>query len=97
MKTRHDSTLVDTIRYYRHEAHPLDYNLAFLLIFLTALVLVTPLTPGYRLFRQAIAGPMITFGWLYTAWVPYVRNDAEQWEVTILSSKSFCQILVEVD
>jgi hypothetical protein len=94
MKTRHDSTLIDTIRYYRHEAHPLDYNLAFLLIFLTALVLVTPLTPGYRLFRQAIAGPAITIGWLYTAWVPYVRNDAEQWEVTILSSKSFRQSVV---
>jgi hypothetical protein len=94
MKARHDLSLVDTIRYYRHEAHPLDYNLAFLLIFLTALVLVTPLTPGYRLFRQAIAGPLITAGWLYTAGVPYVRNDAEQWEVTILSSKSFRQSVV---
>lgn len=88
MRGRHDLSFIDTIRHYRHEAHPLDYNLAFLLIFLTALVLVTPLTPGYRLFRQAIAGPAITFGWLYTAWVPYVRNDAEQWEVTILSSES---------
>jgi len=88
MGAGHDSGFVDTLRYYRHEAHPLDYNLAFTLISLTALTLITPLSPGYRLIRQSVAGPLITLGWLYVAWVPYVRNDAEQWEVTILSSKS---------
>jgi hypothetical protein len=87
MKVGHDFDIIDTIRYYRHEAHPLDYNFASILILSTALTLITPLTPGYRLFRQAIAGPLIACGWLYLAWVPYVRNDAEQWEVTILTSE----------
>ena len=88
MKVPHNPGFVDALRYFRHEAHSLDYNLAFTLIFLTALTLITPLSPGYRRFRQSVAGPLITLGWLYVAWVPYVRNDAEQWEVTILSSKS---------
>jgi len=89
MKVRHDVHIVETIRHYRHEAHPLDYNFASILILSTALTLLTPLSPGYRLFRKAVAGPLIACGWLYLAWVPYVRNDAEQWEVTILASEQF--------
>lgn len=89
MKARHDIQFVETIRYHRHEAHPLDYNFASILILSTALTLLTPLSPGYRLFRKAVAGPLIACGWLFLAWVPYVRNDAEQWEVTILASEQF--------
>jgi hypothetical protein len=88
MKVLNVSGIIDTVRDYRHEARPSDYNLAFALILSTALIISTPLNPASRLIRQAVAGPLIVLGWLYLAWVPYVRNDAEQWGVTILSSKS---------
>jgi len=76
------------IRRYRHEIKIIDYHFGFFLIFLTALILTTPITPGYRLLRQAVLGPVVVLGWLYLAWIPYTRNDVEQWEVCILMSES---------
>ena len=86
MKVESSTNLVQTLRGYRHQALVLDYNFGFLLIFLTALTLTTPLSPGWRLFRTSIAGPLIALGWLYNAWIPYVMNDSEQWEVTVFMS-----------
>jgi hypothetical protein len=87
MKAGVDFDLLAGIRQYRHKAKIIDYNLGFLLIFLTAVILTTPLTPGYRLLRQSVLGPAIVLGWLYLAWIPYNPNDVEQWEVTILMSE----------
>lgn len=75
------------LRCYRHPVTSLDYNFGFLLIFLTALTLTTPLTNGWRLFRCGIAGPAIALGWIYLAWAPYDNNDMDQWGVTILMSE----------
>lgn len=80
-------TLFEGLRAYRHEATPLDYNFGFFLIFATALALTTPLTPGWRLVRTGLFGPAIVVGWIFLAWIPYIRNDSEQWGVTLLMSE----------
>ena len=86
MRVEWPASLFERLRGYRHQALVLDYIFGFLLIFLTALTLTTPLSPGWRLFRTSIAGPLIALGWLYNAWIPYVMNDSEQWEVTVFMS-----------
>lgn len=81
------ASVFDALREYRHPAGVLDYNLGYLWTFMFALTLTTPHTSGYKLFRRAIAAPVIVVGWLYFAWVPYIANDSEQWGVTLLMSE----------
>ncbi|ODN78597.1 hypothetical protein L202_04202 [Cryptococcus amylolentus CBS 6039] len=63
---------------------PLDYNLGFFNILLTALVLAAPHTGGWKLFRIGVAAPFISALWVYLAFVPVTICNYDHWGIPVL-------------
>ncbi|WWD20169.1 hypothetical protein CI109_104645 [Kwoniella shandongensis] len=73
-----------------HPAGPIDYSVGFLNIFLTQLVLTTPCTPGWKLFRAGVAAPIIVSIWVYLALWPILWYSFDHWGIVIfLTSHAF--------
>lgn len=72
----------------QHPVTPFDYNLGFFNAFLTTVILSLPHQGPWRIFRIAIAAPVICAIWGYLMFVPVTLSNYDHWGIPILLRKS---------
>lgn len=68
----------------QHPVTPFDYNLGFFNAFLTTVILSLPHHGPWRLFRIAIAAPLISTIWGYLMFIPVTESNYDHWGIPIL-------------
>ncbi|OWZ54431.1 hypothetical protein C349_03549 [Cryptococcus neoformans var. grubii Br795] len=68
----------------QHPVTPFDYNLGFINAFLTTVILSLPHHGPWRLFRIAIAAPLISTIWGYLMFIPVTESNYDHWGIPIL-------------